>query len=80
MGKILVGVSSWTDPTLIQSGGFYPSWAKSAEDRLKYYASQFDLLFNAKRDDWLSVGATDWRRIHLRRQRFSAVHTTSHTG
>ena len=44
MGKILVGVSSWTDPTLIQSGGFYPSWAKSAEDRLKYYASQFNLV------------------------------------
>lgn len=44
MGEILVGVSSWTDPALIQSARFYPSWAKSAEGRLQYYASQFDLV------------------------------------
>jgi uncharacterized protein YecE (DUF72 family) len=44
MGDILVGICSWTDPTLIKSGRFYPSWAKSAEDRLKFYASQFKIV------------------------------------
>jgi uncharacterized protein YecE (DUF72 family) len=44
MGEILIGTCSWTDPTLIQSGRFYPSWAKSAESRLQYYAAQFSLV------------------------------------
>jgi uncharacterized protein YecE (DUF72 family) len=44
MGQILVGTSSWTDPTLIQSGRFYPAWAKTAEARLQFYASQFPLV------------------------------------
>ena len=44
MGEILVGTCSWTDPTLIQSGRFYPDWARSAEARLQHYASQFGLV------------------------------------
>jgi len=44
MGEILIGTCSWTDPTLIESGRFYPSWARSAEARLQYYASQFRLV------------------------------------
>ncbi len=44
MGQILVGTCSWTDPTLIESGRFYPLWARSAEARLQYYASQFPLV------------------------------------
>jgi len=44
MGDILVGTCSWTDPTLIQSGRFYPDWARSAETRLQYYASQFPIV------------------------------------
>ena len=44
MGKILIGTSSWTDPTLVKDGNFYPPTAKSAEARLKYYASQFPLV------------------------------------
>jgi uncharacterized protein YecE (DUF72 family) len=44
MGEILVGTSSWTDPTLIQSGRFYPAWARSAEARLQYYASHFSIV------------------------------------
>ena len=44
MGKILVGTCSWTDPTLIESGRFYPAWARSAEARLQYYAAQFGLV------------------------------------
>lgn len=44
MGEILIGTCSWTDPTLISSGRFYPEWARSAEGRLQYYASQFGLV------------------------------------
>ena len=44
MGEILVGTASWTDPTLIKSGRFYPAWARTAETRLKFYASQFRLV------------------------------------
>ena len=44
MGDILVGTCSWTDPTLIESGRFYPEWARSAEARLQYYASQFPVV------------------------------------
>ena len=44
MGVILVGTCSWTDPTLIQSGRFYPPSARSAESRLQFYASQFKIV------------------------------------
>ena len=44
MGEILVGITSWTEPTLIESGRFYPDWARSAEARLRYYASQFPIV------------------------------------
>jgi len=44
MGKIRVGTASWTDPTLIDSGRFYPASVRSAEARLQFYASQFDLV------------------------------------
>ena len=35
---ILVGTSSWTDKTLIDSGKFYPASATTPEDRLRFYA------------------------------------------
>lgn len=44
MGEILVGTCSWTDQTLIECGRFYPDWARSAEARLQYYASQFPVV------------------------------------
>ncbi|SEG78285.1 Uncharacterized conserved protein YecE, DUF72 family [Thermomonospora echinospora] len=43
MGKILVGTASWTDKTLLASG-WYPPEAKTAEDRLRFYASRFRLV------------------------------------
>jgi uncharacterized protein YecE (DUF72 family) len=43
VGKILVGTSSWTDKSLIESGKFYPRSASTPEDRLRYYASQFPI-------------------------------------
>ena len=44
MSEILVGTASWTDRTLIESGRFYPAEARSAEGRLRYYATQFPLV------------------------------------
>jgi uncharacterized protein YecE (DUF72 family) len=44
VSEVLVGTASWTDKTLIESGRFYPGEAKSAEARLRYYASQFPLV------------------------------------
>jgi uncharacterized protein YecE (DUF72 family) len=42
--KVLVGISSWTEPTLIKRGNFYPKGVNSAEERLKFYASQFPIV------------------------------------
>ena len=42
--KFLVGNCSWTDPTLIASGGFYPRGVSSATDRLRFYATQFPIV------------------------------------
>src|SRR4051795_1361111 len=43
-GHILIGTSSWTDPTLVKSGHFYPPDAKTAEGRLRFYASKFPIV------------------------------------
>ena len=42
--RILVGSCSWTDPTLIACGRFYPAGVTSAEARLRYYAGQFPIV------------------------------------
>jgi uncharacterized protein YecE (DUF72 family) len=44
MGRILIGTASWTDPTLVKDGHFYPPDAKTPEERLRYYASQFPIV------------------------------------
>jgi len=38
------GTASWTDPTLVAPGVFYPPGATTAEARLKYYASVFSVV------------------------------------
>jgi uncharacterized protein YecE (DUF72 family) len=43
-GRILVGSCSWTDPTLIASGRFYPPGVTGAEARLRYYTEQFPIV------------------------------------
>lgn len=43
MGELLVGVSSWTDKTLLESG-WYPPGIKTAEARLQYYAERFPIV------------------------------------
>lgn len=42
--RILVGSCSWTDPSLIASGRFYPPGVTSAEARLRHYARQFPIV------------------------------------
>jgi uncharacterized protein YecE (DUF72 family) len=44
VANILIGTASWTDKTLIDCGRFYPRECKSAESRLRYYASQFPVV------------------------------------
>ena len=44
MGNVLIGTSSWTDPTLVKEGHFYPSEARTAEARLRYYATRFPIV------------------------------------
>jgi uncharacterized protein YecE (DUF72 family) len=44
MGEIRFGITSWTEPTLIAGGKFYPSWARSARERLEFYSSQFPIV------------------------------------
>ena len=40
-GTVLVGISAWTEPTLVKAGTFYPKKTMTAEERLRFYASQF---------------------------------------
>ncbi len=44
MAKIFIGTCSWADKPLIESGAFYPSKKMSAEDRLRFYASNFPIV------------------------------------
>ena len=38
------GTASWTDPTMTAPGVFYPKGSDSAEERLRFYASQFPVV------------------------------------
>lgn len=42
--RILTGTCSWTDPTLIECGRFYPRKSMSAKERLVYYAERFPIV------------------------------------
>jgi len=41
MGRIRIGLSSWTDKSLIECGRFYPPGINASESRLRFYAQQF---------------------------------------
>ncbi len=43
-GEVRVGTASWTDPTMTAAGVFYPAHARTAEERLRYYAEQFPVV------------------------------------
>ncbi|MEP6691795.1 MAG: DUF72 domain-containing protein [Gemmatimonadaceae bacterium] len=40
----LVGVASWTDPTITAGRVFYPEGVDSPEERLRYYATRFPMV------------------------------------
>lgn len=42
--SIRIGTASWSHPALVDTGRFYPSENMSAEERLRYYATQFPLV------------------------------------
>ena len=42
--EIRIGTASWTDPTMVRAGVFYPRGKSSAEERLRFYASQFPVV------------------------------------
>ena len=42
--NVLVGTCSWTDPSLVRSKRFYPRGCSTAEQRLRFYATQFPLV------------------------------------
>jgi hypothetical protein len=42
--EVRVGTASWTDPTLLVPGLFYPEGVDTPEARLRYYASRFPLV------------------------------------
>jgi uncharacterized protein YecE (DUF72 family) len=42
--NVRFGTASWTDPSLLAPGVFYPDRVTSAEARLKYYASLFTVV------------------------------------
>jgi uncharacterized protein YecE (DUF72 family) len=44
MGEVRVGITAWTEKTLIEESDFYPADAKTPEERLRYYASQFPVV------------------------------------
>jgi uncharacterized protein YecE (DUF72 family) len=44
MSNIRVGTASWSDKSLIDSGLYYPSEAKSPEQRLRFYAAHFPIV------------------------------------
>jgi hypothetical protein len=40
---INVGLTAWTEPSLVDSGEFYPLNVTPAEDRLRFYASRLPI-------------------------------------
>jgi probable DNA metabolism protein len=42
--QVRIGTASWTDPTLLVPGLFYPESVNTPEARLRYYASRFPLV------------------------------------
>ena len=75
IGNIYCGTCSWTDRTLIESGGFYAADIRSPEARLRYYAQvfpivevDFDLLRAALRAERAALGGADAARLRLQHQ------------
>jgi len=41
---VRVGTASWTEKTLLESGAFYPTTARTPEARLRFYAERFGVV------------------------------------
>jgi len=44
IASILVGTTSWTDPTVIKCRCIYPDDVKTPQEGLRFYASQFPVV------------------------------------
>ncbi|MCA9632388.1 MAG: DUF72 domain-containing protein [Myxococcales bacterium] len=44
LDDVCLGTAGWTDPSLIKCHRFYPRGKNSPEDRLRFYATQFELV------------------------------------
>ena len=42
--SVRIGTASWTDPTLVRGTDWYPRRSMSAEERLRFYASRFNVV------------------------------------
>lgn len=42
--RVLIGVASWTDPSMTAQGVFYPDGTSTPEARLRYYSSRFPIV------------------------------------
>jgi hypothetical protein len=80
MGQAGVGMASWTDRTLLESG-WYPPEADTPEQRLRYYARQFGLVevdatYYALPAEQTAVAwaARTPARVHFQRQGVQPVH------
>lgn len=40
---LYVGITAWTEPSLVQSGELYPPTATTAEERLRFYSSRYPI-------------------------------------
>ncbi|AJP56074.1 hypothetical protein UC34_01810 [Pandoraea vervacti] len=83
---IRIGTSSWTDPTLIACGRFYPPGVSTPEARLRHYASTFDLVEVDSSYYRLPDAGVAWRwaqrtpssfRFHIKAFRAFTGHTTA---
>lgn len=82
-----VGTSSWTDPTLIACGRFYPPGVDTPEARLRFYASRFDVVevdssyyrLPSAQHAWLWTQRTSPEfRFHIKAHRLFTGHLTPH--
>lgn len=42
--RVLIGIASWTDPSMTARGVFYPPKTTTAEARLRYYSARFPIV------------------------------------
>jgi uncharacterized protein YecE (DUF72 family) len=81
------GLCSWTDPTLIKCGRFYPAGVTTPEQRLRHYAAVFDTVevdssfyhLPNERNSFLWAERTpDAFRFHIKAYRSLTLHDREH--